>query len=109
MHHHVLEALENVNRMRRVGFGLSWVLADHIQSAHFLALHCFEHLGEVLAVVRLNGAVPGRAKLVAHLGVENVLEARHLVGDGAHVAATLHVVLAAKRLDAGAVAADLTA
>ena len=45
-----------------------------------------------------------RARLVVAL---DVLEARQLVRDRAHVAAALHVVLAAQRVEARAVAADV--
>ena len=51
-----------------------------------------------------------RSKRRARLGVAlDVLEARQLVRDRAHVAAALHVVLAAQRVEAGAVAADVAA
>ena len=50
------------------------------------------------------GGLEARARLVVVL---DVLEARQLVGDRAHVAAALHVVLAAQRVQARAVAADV--
>ena len=56
-----------------------------------------------------NGASPRDLELLAGVVVEDVLEARQLVGDRAHVATTLHVVLSAQRVDAGAVPTDMAA
>ena len=67
-----------------------------------------EHLGHVPAVLRLELHAPGALVLRDRLGVGlEVLEARQAVRDRAHVAAALHVVLAAQRVQAGAVAPDV--
>ena len=56
--------------------------------------------------VALPRRLEARARLVVVL---DVLEAGQLVGDRAHVAAALHVVLAAQRVEARAVAPDVAA
>ncbi len=61
----------------------------------------------MLARLRGNREAPQRLELAARLGVLDVLEAGELVGQGAHVAATLDVVLAPDRHEPGAVAADV--
>ncbi len=92
-----------------VGFGRSGVLADHVESAEVAMLHRLEHLGEVLAVLRDDGHAPGRLETRAGGRVLlDVLKAGELVGNGAHVAAALDIVLAAKRIETAAVAADVT-
>ena len=53
------------------------------------------------------GDAPGRVELRTELVVLDVLEARQSIGQGAHVAAALDVVLASERVDAAAVAADV--
>ena len=70
-------------------------------------LHRLEHLGQVQAVSRRDRRAPRGLELRARRVVLDVLEAGQLVRDRAHVAAALHVVLAAQRLQAGAVAADV--
>ena len=52
---------------------------------------------------------PCPIKLRACISVEDVLEAGELVGDGAHVAAALNIVLAPQRVQPGPVATDMTA
>jgi hypothetical protein len=50
---------------------------------------------------------PHAARTSARLVVLDVLEARQLVGESAHVAAALHVVLPAQRVEARAPAPDV--
>ena len=67
-----------------------------------------EHLGEVPAVSRHDLGVPGGVEPRAGLVVaDDVLEAGQLVRDRAHVAAALHVVLAAQGVHAAAITADV--
>ena len=106
-HDHVVEALEQVQRVRRVGLGLGRVLADHEQRTQLAALHRLEHLGEVPAGLGRDRGGPQRLELLAGDLVVDVLESGQLVRERAHVAAALHVVLPAQRAEAGAVAADL--
>ncbi len=62
---------------------------------------------EVAAAVGRDGHAPGRLEAPPQLVVLDVLEARQPVGQGAHVAAALDVVLAAQRVEPAAVAADV--
>ncbi len=96
-----VEAREQLARVLDVGLGLRRVLADHVQRAQLAALHALEHLRQVPAVARHDLAAPGGLEAGARLGVAlDVLEAGQLVRDRAHVAAALHVVLAAQRVEA---------
>ncbi len=105
-----VEAGEQLARVLDVGLGLRRVLADHVERAQLAALHALEHLRQVPAVARDDLAAPGGLEAGARLGVAlDVLEARQLVRDRAHVAAALHVVLAAQRVEARAPAADVAA
>ncbi len=103
-----VEVLEEVDRPLLVGLRLDRVLADAVDRGQVATLHRIEHPGQV-------PAAPGRDR-DAPLGVEarpdrvvlDVLEAGQPVGQGAHVAAALDVVLATQRVDAAAVAPDVT-
>ena len=92
-----------------VGLGLGRVLADHVERPQVAAAHRVEHLGEVPAVPGRDGAAPRRLELAPGRVVLDVLEPGQLVRQRAHVAAALHVVLAAQRVEPGAVAADVAA
>ena len=108
LHDEVVEPLEQVQRVHRVGLRLRRILADDVQRLQLAALHRLEHLRQVPAVARLDRHAPGLLVLGARRVVAlDVLEARQLVRDRAHVAAALHVVLAAQRVEARAVAADV--
>ena len=52
---------------------------------------------QVPALLRRNAAAPGTLELGAQLVVFDMLEAGQAVGDRAHVAAALHVILPAQR------------
>ena len=75
----------------------------------FAPAHGLEHLGEVPAVGRRDRAAPGGVEAGPDVRVEDVGEAGEAVGDGPHVAAALHVVLAPQRVEAGAVATHVPA
>ena len=90
--------------MGLVGLARCRVLADDVGGREILTLHRLEHLGEGPAVLRGDRHAPGRLESRTRLGVLfDVLEPGELVGDGAHVAAPLHVVLAAEGVHAAAV------
>jgi hypothetical protein len=104
----VLEAAQQLLDVMRVSVGLDGVLAEHEQRRQLAALHRLEHLGHVPPVLRLELRVPHPLELRHRLGVGlEVLEAGEPVGDRAHIAPTLHVVLAAQRVQARAVASDV--
>src|SRR5579859_1272320 len=54
-----------------------------------------------------DGAAPDFLELSAQLGVFHMLETRQAIGNGAHVAAALDVILSAQRIDAAAIAANV--
>ena len=77
--------------------GVGRVLADAVGGLDLAVLHRLEHQGEVLAVVRVEFHAVGGLELRPMIRVGDVLEAGELVGQRAHVAAALHIVLAAQR------------
>ena len=81
-----------------VRLGVGRVLADHVEGRHLAALHGLEHLGEVPAALRRDRHSPDALELGPQLVVLHVLEAGQTVGQGAHVAAALDVVLPAQRV-----------
>src|ERR1700687_2433831 len=105
--HEVIEPAEQSNRAGLVGLGSGRVLADDVNRLELAVLHRLEHLAEVIAALGWDGMLPSRLEAASYNGILNVLEAGQLVGDRAHVAPTLDVVLAAKRVEPAAVAADL--
>ena len=107
LHDDVLEALEQLDRALLVGLRLHRVLAEDVERLERAVLHRLEHLREVPALRRRDRGAPGALELRARLRVLDVLAAGQLVGQRAHVAAALHVVLAAQRDDARAPAPDV--
>ena len=90
-----------------VGLGLDRVLADAVDGGQLAALHGIEHARQVPAALRRDRHAPLGIEPRAQLVVLDVLEAGQPVGQRAHVAAALDVVLAAERVDAGAVPPDV--
>ena len=107
LHDEELEALEQVDRALLVGLGLDRVLADAVDRGQVAALDRVEHPRQVPAAPGRDGDAPLGVELRPELVVLDVLEARQAVGERAHVAAALDVVLATQRVDAAAVAADV--
>ena len=103
-----LETLEEMPRAEVVGLRLHGVLADDVERGQLAVLHGLEHLREVPAALGRHRHAPGRVELRAQLVVLDVLEAGQAIGQGAHVAAALDVVLAAQGVEAAAVAPDMT-
>src|SRR5262249_40568852 len=103
----VINVLQKPDRAGAIGFRLRGVLADDIQRPQLAALHGFEHLAEMPSTLWWNPAAVDRLKPRAMSLVLYVLSTGQLVGNGAHVATALHVVLAAQGHQAGAVAADM--
>src|SRR5271168_1367393 len=71
-------------------------------------LHGLKHIAEMPAAFRLNFNAPGFLILRADFIVLNMLEAREAVGNCAHIAAALDVILPAKWIYAAAVAAHVS-
>ena len=91
-----------------IGFRLQRIFSNDVQSAKFASFHGFEHLREVPSFVRRQLNAPVFFELLAQSGVLDVLETRETIRQSAHVAAALHIVLAAKRIEPAAVFADVT-
>src|SRR4029077_2111226 len=80
---------------------------DDVNGTHLAMLHRLEHLAEVIATLGRNGRIPRALEWRPLRRVFEVLETREPVRYRAHVAAALHVVLAAERIEPAAIAADL--
>ena len=91
-----------------VGLGIGRVLADHVGRGQLAALHRLEHQREVDPGRRVQRHAVGRLELAAVGVVVDVLEARQLVRQCAHVSATLDVVLPTEGDEARSPAADVT-
>ena len=92
-----------------IGLGAGRVLADHVEGAQVAALHRVEHLGQMPAVLRDDRHAPRALELLARGRVPlDVLEPGQLVGDRAHVAAALDVVLPPERIHTAAVDPDVS-
>jgi hypothetical protein len=91
----------------RICVRLRGILADDVQARQLATVHRVQHLGQVPADVRLERHAPVALEPRAHLGIEKVLEAGQPVRNRAHVAAALHVVLAAQRIAARAPRPDV--
>ena len=106
-----VEVPQELARAADVRLGGGRVLADHVERGQLAVLHRLEHLASGASrTSRITGTPHDRLEPRAGLGVVlDVLEARQLVGDRAHVAAALHVVLAAQRVEAAPVPADVPA
>ena len=95
---------------RQVRIGLGRVFADDVIGVNPLlrvrfAQDFVRHIGQGQADVGWQGNAPGLFKFMADFIVHDVLIARILVGQDAHVTGPLDVVLAADRADAGGVMA----
>ena len=102
----MVEPGEEAHRALLVRLRLRGVLADDIHRAQLAVLHRLEHAGEVQPALRRDLGAPHGLELRARDRILDVLEPGQLVRDRAHVAAALHVVLAAQRLQPGAEPAD---
>ena len=89
------------------GIGLRDVLALDVQALELAVERRLEHVRDAQARLVLQRHAPGVLELRAHLVVGDVAVARELVRERAHVAGALHVVLAAQRIHADALAADV--
>ncbi len=107
LHDEHVEPLEQTDGAALVGLGLDRVLADAVHGGEVAPLHRIEHARQVPATLWRDRDAPGRVELRAELVVLDVLEAGQSIGQGAHVAAALHVVLATERVDAAPVATDV--
>ena len=94
----------------RVRVGLRDVLALHEEALEAAIDGGVEHVRDAQARLGQQTLRPiALSNIGAHRVVGDVAVAGELVREGAHVAGALHVVLAAQRVDADAVAADVAA
>ena len=91
----------------RVRIGLRDVLALDVQALELAVERGLEHVRNAQAGLALQRDAPGLLEQLAHGVVGDVAIAGELVRERAHVARTLHVVLAAQRIHADAFAADV--
>ena len=112
-HHDVLhdqgvEVLQQLPGVVGVRLGVHGVLADDVDARELTTVHRLEHVAQVPAVARDDRPAPRRLEPRPSRGVlYDVLEARQLVRDRAHVAPALDVVLAAQRIQPAAVDAHV--
>ena len=90
-----------------VRFRVGGILAQHVKRREVAVLHRLKHIAQVPAAFGWDLHTPGLLKLGAQFVVLNMLEARQAVGNRAHVASALDVVLSAQRIHAAAVAAHM--
>ena len=102
-----LEAFEHAAHASLIGLRLGRVLADHVQQALVAARHRVAHRRQVAAALVRDRHAPRLFELRPKPVVLDVLEAGQPVGDRAHVAAALDVVLAAQGVETAAVATDM--
>ena len=91
----------------RVGIGLRDVLALDVDPAEGAFHRRIQHVGDAQARLRIDRHAPLGFVDRPHTGVADVAVARQLVREAAHVAAALHVVLAAQRVHPDAAAAEI--
>ncbi|MND29242.1 hypothetical protein D3C80_197460 [compost metagenome] len=107
LHHHAFHGQQGRGDVLGVGVALGNVLALAVQGLEAAVQRRFEHVGDAQARVGLQGHAPGTLELGAHALVGNVPVAGQLVGERAHVARALHVVLPAQRVHPYPFAADV--
>ncbi len=108
LHDEVVEILEEMDHVRHVGVRLRRILADDVERGEFLRLHSLDHLGEMPPILRDDVPSPRALELRAVVVGGDVLETGELVGQRAHVAAALDVVLSAERVAPAPVASDVS-
>ena len=90
-----------------VGVGLDDVLTFAIERLEGTVHRRFEHIGDAQARLVVQGDTPRLAEQRAGGGVRHVAVTRQFVREGAHVAGALDVVLAAQRVHAHTLTAEV--
>ena len=93
--------------MLGVGIGLRDVLALDVDALEGAFDRGVEHVGDAQARLGVECGLPHLLEQLADRVVGDVAVAGELMRERAHVAGALHIVLAAQRIDADAVAADI--
>ena len=101
---------ERLAHAGRIGLGLHRVLAVVVEAVHLALIDQVTQVGEFVALLQgelFLGHAPSLGKLGAHGGVGDFLVARVQVGQHAHIAGALDVVLATHGRETGVGFADL--
>ena len=107
LHDDALHRGQRGGDMLGVGVRLGRVFALHIEGLEGAIQRGFHHVGNAQARLRVDRHAPGAVEQLARHRVRQVPVARQLVRERAHVAGALHVVLAAQRVHAHALAPDV--
>ena len=108
LHDDAFHRRQRGGHMLGVGIGLRDVLALDVEALEAAVDRRVEHVGDAQARLALRARTPQAcSNMLAHGVVGDVAVAGELVRERAHVAGALHVVLAAQRIHADAVAADI--
>ena len=103
-----VQGLERLDHAVGVRVGGGRVVADDVRRPHPLPPRMVPGLGELQSLVGGQACSPRLSRTwPAPPRPEGLVSGQH-VGQGAHVAGALHVVLAAEGIDAGALAADVS-
>ena len=103
-----VEAFEQRPGVLGVGLAVGRIFTDAVRSLDGSLTHRLEHQREVTAVHRVEFHPVDGLELRPMLVVGDVLEAGKFVGQCAHVAAALHIVLPAQRHETRSPAPDVT-
>jgi hypothetical protein len=107
LHDDALHRREPGGDVMRVGVGLQNVLALDVDALEGAADRGVEHVGNAQSRLAVELHAPERFEHLAHGVGRDVTVAGELVRERAHVARALHVVLAAQRINADALAPDV--
>src|SRR5471032_1322590 len=107
LHHDAFHGRQRRGDVLGIRVALGNVFALAIQALKAAAKGGLEHVGNAQARIGLQGHVPGLFELRPYHLVGDVPVAGQLVGEGAHVAGALNVVLPTQRVHAHAFAADV--
>jgi hypothetical protein len=107
LHHHAFHGGEARGHMLGVGIGLKDVLALDVDTLERAIERGVDHVGNAQAWLGIERLTPERLEHFERRRLREMAVARQLVGERAHVAGALNIVLPAERVHADALAADI--
>ena len=107
LHHNTFHALQSGGHMLGVGIGLRDIFALDVNALEGALHGGVQHVGNAKARLCIHRRLPHMLEHFAHRVIRHVTIARIFMGEGTHVAGTLHIVLAAQRIDADTIAAHI--